>query len=346
MISVIICTHNRAPLLARAIESLAAQARPVPTEIVVVDNCSTDTTQRVVQQLSDRYPGLIRYVMEERLGLSHARNAGMRAAQGDIVAFIDDDVILCAGWLEELARAFHTHPEAACVCGPAEPEWCAPPPSWMTPELVAFVAPGDYGPAAKALRGKQYPAGLNMAFRRESIAELGEFSSSLGHVGTSLLGVEEVDFVDRLRRGGGEVLYVPLVRVRHLVPCERMTREYFLERRRGDGRSIARWEWARSSWLVLLVRAFLRATWVIPRDLAGWLVTLVVGPQEHAFTYTCRLAKTLAYLQEAFLLLMTGIREDCSQAVSRGAHRTNDAALQTLSSAAPSVPRIVSPPKE
>lgn len=304
MISVIICTHNRAALLGRAIDSLTAQVGAVPTEIVVVDNCSTDATERVVQDLSDRYPGLIRYIAEERLGLSHARNTGMRAARGDIIAFIDDDVVLCPGWLEGLARAFDTHPEAACVCGPSEPEWCAPPPSWMTPELVAFIAPGEYGPVAKALRGKQYPLGLNMAFRRESIAGLGEFSTSLGHVGSSLSGAEEVEFADRLRRHGGEVLYVPWVRVRHLVPRERMTREYFLKRRRGDGRSFARWELLRGGWPLLLTKALLRALWVVPRDAAGWLIVTIAGPRHYGFTYVCRLAKTFAYLGEAARLLL------------------------------------------
>jgi hypothetical protein len=86
-ISVVVCTHRNPTLLAKALDSLSRQTLSQELfEAIVVDNNSQDNTKDVV----GCYPS-VRYVFEEKLGLSYARNAGIRAARGDIIAFIDDD---------------------------------------------------------------------------------------------------------------------------------------------------------------------------------------------------------------------------------------------------------------
>src|SRR5712671_6825521 len=101
-ISVIIATHNRADLLAIALKSLARQTiPPAEYEVIVVDNASSDQTPAVVRQMSPAMPQ-VRYVFEERLGLSWARNAGLEAARAPYVAYLDDDAKAEPEWLEAL----------------------------------------------------------------------------------------------------------------------------------------------------------------------------------------------------------------------------------------------------
>ena len=89
LISAVICTYNRADLLAGAIESLLEQTlNPAHREIIVVDNASTDGTRAVVEQFA---PDGVRYVLETRQGLGYARNRGWQEARGEFVAYIDDD---------------------------------------------------------------------------------------------------------------------------------------------------------------------------------------------------------------------------------------------------------------
>jgi glycosyltransferase involved in cell wall biosynthesis len=86
-ITAVLCTYNRAELLAEALDSLLAQSlAPETYEILVVDNGSTDATVDVVQAFGARH--LVRYLLEQRLGLSHARNTGAAAARTPYVAYL------------------------------------------------------------------------------------------------------------------------------------------------------------------------------------------------------------------------------------------------------------------
>ena len=85
-------------------------------EIVVVDNASTDDTESVVRDLA-RTVRRLRHVLEPQLGVSHARNRGAAEANGELVAFIDDDAVASRGWLKALARAAHDEPNAVAVGG-------------------------------------------------------------------------------------------------------------------------------------------------------------------------------------------------------------------------------------
>src|SRR5262245_52428129 len=103
-ITVILCTYDRARILERALESAAALVLPssIEWEVLVVDNNSTDQTQSVIADFCRRYPGRFRYLFEAQQGLCHARNAGVREARGEIIAFMDDDAMAEPGWLNNL----------------------------------------------------------------------------------------------------------------------------------------------------------------------------------------------------------------------------------------------------
>jgi len=103
-ITVILCTFNRCQLLVNALESVARSTLPdsVDWEVLVVDNNSSDRTSQVVKSFSQRYPGRFRYLFELRAGKSRALNAGIQEARGNVLAFIDDDVVVEPTWLHNL----------------------------------------------------------------------------------------------------------------------------------------------------------------------------------------------------------------------------------------------------
>jgi glucosyl-dolichyl phosphate glucuronosyltransferase len=106
-ITVIMCTYNRCHSVARAMGSVAASTLPnsVKWEVIVVDNNSSDQTRQVIEDFCGWHLGRFRYVFEPKQGLSHARNAGIQEAQGNILAFTDDDVTVQPNWLQKPDRA-------------------------------------------------------------------------------------------------------------------------------------------------------------------------------------------------------------------------------------------------
>ena len=124
MVSVIICTHNRAESLKHTLESLSEMdvPRELEWELIVVDNKSTDTTRAVVEEFARRSPFAVRYVFEPNAGVSYARNTAVTRARGGIIAFTDDDVIVTTEWLREIAAAFRQF-DCAGVGGRSIPLW-------------------------------------------------------------------------------------------------------------------------------------------------------------------------------------------------------------------------------
>lgn len=110
LVSVVIPTWNRAHYLPSAIESALAQTFP-DREIVVVDNGSTDDTQRVLE----RYAGHIRVVVQEQRGVAGARNRGIAEARGEWIAFLDSDDAWEPEALEHLVGEARAHPDAGLV---------------------------------------------------------------------------------------------------------------------------------------------------------------------------------------------------------------------------------------
>ena len=120
LISVVICTRNRADLLGKAIASVVDQEFPrTDYEIIIVDNGSTDRTPEVVRSVQGT--AVVRYIREERIGLCIARNRGWRAAFGRYVAFFDDDAIAQPGWLKVVRDAFESIPDGVGVVGGDRP---------------------------------------------------------------------------------------------------------------------------------------------------------------------------------------------------------------------------------
>jgi len=228
-ISVVVCTHRNPLLLNKTLESLSVQTIGRGLyEVIVVDNNSGDSTKQVV----DHYPE-VRYVFEENLGLSHARNTGVQAARGDIIAFIDDDAEASAGWLEALLKIYEAIPDVWAVGGKVLPIWDAAKPDWITEDKFRQLSLVDWGNVPRALGWPERIIGTNCSFRRQVFTDIGFFDTGLGRIGTVLLGNEDTEIQQRIHALGHSVYYTPDAVVHHHVPASRMTREYF--KRRSEG---------------------------------------------------------------------------------------------------------------
>ena len=216
------------------------QAGAPVTEVIVVDNNSTDDTAGVVRQCASALQRVVpvQYQHEPVQGLSRARNAGVRAARGEIVAFLDDDAVPHAGWLDAIASFFTGHPDAAAAGGPIEPEFEAARPSCLTGPIESYYSILDLGVHVAPFGRRTSPFGANLAVRRDLLTDA-PFSERLGRKGDSLASREEVEFVRRLRSTARGLYYVPGMRVTHFIPRERLTTDWLFERYRAEGTSMA-----------------------------------------------------------------------------------------------------------
>lgn len=229
LLSVAICTWNRAQSLRVTLSSLTRLGVPgeASWEVVVVDNNSTDDTSSVVEAYRDVLP--IRYVFEPRQGLSYARNRAVQEAGGGLVIFTDDDVRVDPRWLAEYAAAERRFPDATFFGGTIDLHFPCAPPRWLRNNLGRFrtaYAARSIDPGTLIIRKRQdLPFGANMAFRRSVFAGA-SFSPSLGRVGGDLMSGEETEFMERLLAGGNIGVWIGSAIVEHIIPKDRLTKEY------------------------------------------------------------------------------------------------------------------------
>ena len=238
MISVVIATRDRAPLLEATLKALCEQESPgCPFEILVVDNGSVDSTATVVAEAARRSNVPITYLTEEKSGKSHALNTAVVHARGDLLALTDDDVLPSPGWLAAFARAF-SETGADNAAGRILPLWEAPPPRWLTPSLHGVLAIPDGGTRLLTLKGTRdqvMPIGANMAIRRSVLESVGGWNPELGKLKDTLRTGEDHEFALRLVAAGFRGVYEPTAYVLHRVPADRLRLAYFARWCYGNG---------------------------------------------------------------------------------------------------------------
>lgn len=248
-ITVILCTFNRQASLARALDSVAASAVPASSdwEVIVVDNNSTDRTRSLVEDFCRSHPGRFRYLFEPKPGKSNALNAAIRNVQGDVFAFMDDDVIVQPDWLHNLTA--HLNDDAwAGAGGRILPQWTGTPPAWLPTGDRYGLAPlamFDLGSEPCAL--EESPFGTNMAFRRDVFEKFGGFRTDLGPRPGTEIRNEDTEFGQRVLDGGARLRYEPSAVVYHEVSQKRLQQEYFLRWWFDKGRAEVRQRGALSS---------------------------------------------------------------------------------------------------
>lgn len=248
--SVVICTRQRGPSLEATIRSLAQQEAPFEWEILLVDNGSRDGSLELARRLERELAPRLRVVEEPTLGLSAARNRGIRVARGERIVFLDDDALPEEGWLAALAAALD-EPGVLAAGGPIDPLFAGERPAWLESRYLPYLSAWDRGPEPHDLFYNELPRGTNMAFRREAFERFGLFSRHLGRRGRSLLSCEETEFGLRLERGGARTRYAPAARVQHRVETERLTPGFLIARFAAQGRSEAVVDWMHGGWTAL-----------------------------------------------------------------------------------------------
>lgn len=235
-ISVVICayTDRRWGDLAEAVASVRAQTVPAFEVVVSVDH-NPALRERVRRHL----PDVVVVDNQQRQGLSGARNAGVAAAGGEVVAFLDDDATAASDWLERLAAGYAA-PDVLGVGGAIEPVWSTNRPGYF-PEEFDWVVGCTYRGMPETPASVRNLIGANMSFRRSVLNSVGGFRCDIGRIGTRPLGCEETELCIRSRRHwpNGRFLYDPTARVRHRVPADRTSWRYFHARCYAEGLSKA-----------------------------------------------------------------------------------------------------------
>ncbi len=230
-VSVIICTRNRAEELPDAIALLAAHGATVNgNEVLIVDNGSTDATPEIARGLAARHPG-VRVVHEPNPGLSHARNAGARAAANECLCYLDDDARPAPGWRQSIAWGLRAT-NIVAAGGPIAALWPAErTPGWPAPGLEGALSVLDAGDMTRALTPPEIVYGANWAIRKEALMAVGGFDGHLGYAPDVKIGSEEVAVAWRLHlRGIGATLYLPDAAVGHRISADRLNDDFLVNR--------------------------------------------------------------------------------------------------------------------
>jgi GT2 family glycosyltransferase len=285
LVSVIIPTRNRAGSLKRLLESLAEPMRigSPQTEIIVVDNGSTDGTRRLLEvELAENQYSRLLMLDEARPGKSNAINRALSCARGDIFMILDDDVVVEPNCLAKHAEA-HAQTKFAAIQGrilpgrdrngnPADP-------SRLREYNIPLI---DYGDKIVAIRGL---TGTNMSFNRRVFEKVGFFDTRLGPGAAGFS--EDTEYSIRIRKAGFTIGYTPYAVVYHELDPSRYGRFYNrdVEYRKGLSRSLYRRE-------SILIR-------VLPDLLANcvrYCMYRILGLHQKAYKTEGRILKCWGYL--------------------------------------------------
>jgi O-antigen biosynthesis protein len=216
-VSVVICSYNGGATLESCLQSVSALNYP-DYEVILVDDGSTDDTPSIAARFPD-----VRYIHQENQGLSVARNVGLRAATGSIVAYTDSDCVPHADWLTYLVAQFG-QTTAAAVGGPN----LAPPAGNVAACIAA--SPGQPMHVLESDQVAEHIPGCNMAFRREALEAINGFDPQFRKAG------DDVDLCWRLQTAGYWISFAPAAMVWH---HRRQTPAAYLRQQAGYGEAEA-----------------------------------------------------------------------------------------------------------
>jgi len=245
--TLVVCTYNRGKSLETTLESLFSldSLEDLVCEIIIVDNNSSDGTKKLIEKYIKLHGRLFRYVFESQQGVSFARNAGIKAALGEIIVFTDDDVIVEHDWLNNIWKNFKEY-DCDAMGGRILPLYLEPPPLWIKNNedlLGGPIVSYNYGEAVKIFDSDcMVPfVGANMAFKKKCFDELGNFRTDLGP-STGTMG-DDTEFFLRLFNVGKKLYYAGNALVWHRTGKSRMNLRYLAKWFIAGGRYLERMKW-------------------------------------------------------------------------------------------------------
>lgn len=239
LVSVVICSYNRAAYIGGALDSLYQQtAKLADFEVIVVDNNSTDGTDQVFEKWRAAHPdGSFYYTTETQQGASFARNKGAQLAKGAWLCFMDDDAIATPEYIQNILRHTQEHPDVLGFGGKIIPKYIPAEPKWMSYYVSSLVGNFDYAPIACAFENGKYPLESNMIMKKSAFDLVGGFNTAIpGVVGTLRIGGEGKELFYKIIALGEKIYYDPSLLVYHVVEVEKLTPAYMYRVASGIGR--------------------------------------------------------------------------------------------------------------
>lgn len=237
-ISVVLCTYNREKYLPYVLDSIIKQTLDTSKfEVILINNNSPGNTKEIAENFKINFPEIdFLYFEEYAQGLSFARNLGIKEAKYELITFIDDDAFLKEDFLEKTIKAFYYSNKIIAIGGKILLSYETIIPKWENKYLNSLL--GYFNPSETSFNfdSSNYPRGSNMTFKKSIFFEIGGFNTSLGRIGSSLIGGEEKELFDRIYRlKKYEIKYIPDAIVFHTVPESRTTKEFIKKQALGTG---------------------------------------------------------------------------------------------------------------
>ena len=239
VLSIIICSYNRASYISDALDSLYTQTAGLDCfEAIIVDNNSTDNTAEVFAHWRAAHPkGAFTYLTESKQGASFARNTGAAKANGDWLCFMDDDAVATPDYVKNIISHIAAKPTAMGFGGRIIPKYVPAEPKWMSYYVSSLVGNFDYAPNACAFAPGKYPLESNMIVKKDIYEQIGGFNTNLpGVVGTLRIGGEGKELFYKILSLGHTIYYDPSICVYHVVEVKKLTSEYMYRVASGIGR--------------------------------------------------------------------------------------------------------------
>lgn len=298
LISIVVCTHNRADSLRSAVASLydLETHGKFEYEIIVVDNASTDDTPAVIASAAQNCPHPVRGVYEARKGISAARNRGVSEAAGEWIAFFDDDQLAEKQWLAALFELAEAQ-QVVGVGGPVRlllPEECD---RKLANACRMLLGESDWSDEPIPYDDHRTPGAGNLMLRREVFDRIGFFDEAVGNRG------EDTDLYRRMQRAGLSVWYAPRAVILHVIPAARLEERYLFALGRRMGEGVARYEAGYRSRPILLARWLAKRLRSLIWFQTCQLATRAAGFPEVALGYRCLMAISAGYHDQLSELL-------------------------------------------
>jgi glycosyltransferase involved in cell wall biosynthesis len=298
LFSLVIATYRRPDMVRDTLLSLDKLAVPegVGVEILVIDNDPDGSARATIEELmagTRTFP--LRYIHEQRKGLSNARNRGIEESRGDFIAFLDDDLYVSANWLTAMASCF-ARTNAAVVGGRTVIHWEGEPEAAVR-ACAKHIGVLDMGEQDREIRGRRLPGGGNAVFRR-SVFERGlRFSTELGRIGKVLLSGEDSELFEQLKRDRLPLWYCAEASVLHRTGGERLTAAYLVRQQYWFGISNAIIDQRLHGKTYQLSRAVARSGKAVLVDAPRWLLAWMCRNPGKRLLARASLTKQFGYVR-------------------------------------------------
>ena len=238
VLTAVICTHNRATLLVKTLDSIKAARKPdnIELQVLIIANACSDNTVKTLSNYS--LGDLDLEVAEEpKPGKSNALNCAIKLIDDNVfTCFIDDDHRIDDDYFVSIVKSIYRYPETKIFCGRIIPDWTGNEPSWVLdngqykihPLPIPHFEMGS-NPCIVNTNTK-LPGGGNLIIHSSIFAMIGPFSTELGPVGNSLAGSEDSDFILRALHEGITIQYIPDIIQYHFVDNDRLKLTYVIKK--------------------------------------------------------------------------------------------------------------------